>query len=85
VTDSTVAIGSLSEVPTVIPEAGAAFAGSDASPEAVAGRLGAAREAFADLDIVADINGSADYKRHLAGVLLGRATQRALTEALVHA
>ena len=85
VTDSTVAIGSLSEVPTVIPAAGAAFADSDARPEAVAARLGAAREAFADLDIVADINGSADYKRHLAGVLLGRATQRALTEALVHA
>lgn len=82
---STVAVGSLSEIPTVVAAAGQAFDGVEANPEALGSRLDAARDAFGELDVVADLNGSADYKRHLAGVLLGRAAQRALTEALAHA
>lgn len=85
VSAATVVVGSLSEVPTVVEGAGAALVGADARPAAIDERLGAARDAFADLDIVADLNGSADYKRHLAGVLLGRAAQGAMTEALAHA
>jgi carbon-monoxide dehydrogenase medium subunit len=85
VSGSTVVVGSLSEVPTVIAAAGAALDGVAARPEAIAARLPAVAEAFAEVDIVADLNGSADYKRHLAGVLLGRAAQGALTEALAHA
>lgn len=81
----TVVVGSVSEVPIVVGSAGAALAGADGQPEAIEERLAAAREAFADLDIVADVNGSADYKRHLAGVLLGRAAQSALGEALARA
>ena len=45
----------------------------------------AAGEAFGALDVIADHNGSEDYKRHLAGVLLGRAARGALQEALAHA
>ena len=85
VTGCTVVVGSLSEVPTVVAPAGAALDGAEAEPEALESRFGSAREAFGELDIVPDLNGSADYKRHLAGVLLGRAAQRALTEALAHA
>ncbi|HUQ78460.1 MAG TPA: FAD binding domain-containing protein [Patescibacteria group bacterium] len=81
----TIVVGSLSEVPTVVEAAGAALAGAEARAEAIEDRLPTARDAFADLDIVADLNGSADYKRHLAGVLLGRAAERALTEALARA
>ena len=80
-----VAVGSLTEIPTLVADAGAALDGAEARPEAVAERLVASATALDDLDIVADINGSADYKRHLAGVLLGRATQAALTEAIARA
>jgi hypothetical protein len=34
---------------------------------------------------VADLNGEADYKRHLAGVLLGTTGRAALREALANA
>lgn len=82
VTDATVAVGSLTEVPTVVSRAGASLTGR----EIRAGKLGDGRrtgvDVFDDLDIVPDHNGSADYKRHLAGVLLGQAADRALTEAV---
>jgi carbon-monoxide dehydrogenase medium subunit len=82
---TTVAVGSLTEVPTIIPAAGAALDGADARPDALDARLVAARDAFDDLDIVADINGSIDYKRHLAGILVERAARAALTEATARA
>jgi aerobic carbon-monoxide dehydrogenase medium subunit len=83
--NTAVVAGSLSEVPVVLAGAGATIDGADASLQALDARVADARRAFDDLDVVADINGSADYKRHLAGVLLGRAAQSALTEALAHA
>jgi carbon-monoxide dehydrogenase medium subunit len=85
VTGSSVAVGSLSEVPTVVAAAGAALDGVEAVPDAIESRLDRAREALSGLEVVPDLNGSADYKRHLAGVLLGRAAHQALTEALAHA
>lgn len=39
-----------------------------------------AREATADLETVTDHRGSADYRRHLAGVALGRALTRCLDD-----
>jgi hypothetical protein len=44
-----------------------------------------APDAFAGLDAVDDLNGAADYKRHLAGGLLELAARDALREALAHA
>ncbi|HEX7197367.1 MAG TPA: FAD binding domain-containing protein, partial [Candidatus Limnocylindria bacterium] len=73
----TVAVGSLTEVPTVVSTAGAAFRGAEATEEGLDEPVRAAIDAFGGLDIVADLNGSADYKRHLAGVLLGRAVRGA--------
>lgn len=78
---STVAVGSLTEVPTIVDRAAAALDGIEASAEAVGAALDAAGGLFDDLDVGADLNGSADYKRHLAGVLLGRAARGALLEA----
>jgi carbon-monoxide dehydrogenase medium subunit len=83
--DATVAVGSLTEVPTLVPDASAAFRGVEARPEALAGPVGASVDAFGELDVIADLNGSADYKRHLAGILLGRAAHGALLEATAHA
>jgi len=83
--EATVAVGSLTEVPTLVPEAGAAFRGSEARPEALAEPVRTAFEAFGGIDVIADLNGSPDYKRHLAGILLGRAAEGALTEAIAHA
>jgi carbon-monoxide dehydrogenase medium subunit len=80
-----VAVGSLTEVPTLVPAASAAFRGIEAHPEALAGPVRASLDAFGGLDVIADLNGSGDYKRHLAGILLGRAAQGALMEATTHA
>lgn len=80
---ATVAVGSLTEVPELVPGAAAALVGAAAMPDDVGtAALAGATEAFADLDVVADLNGSADYKRHLAAVLLDRAARTACTEAL---
>ncbi len=81
----TVAVGSLTDVPTVVLLAGAALDGTEARAEALDAPIATAVEAFGSLDVAADLNGSADYKRHLAGVLLGRAVRAALSEALTHA
>lgn len=85
VADARVAVGSLTEIPIVVPEAAAALDGCEARSEAVAERLPASASSLDALDVVADINGSAQYKRHLAAVLLGRASKAALTEAMARA
>lgn len=85
VSTATVAVGSLTEVPTIVPRAADVLSGVEARADAIDARLATAGDVFDDLDIVADHNGSADYKRHLATVLLGRAAGRALTEAIARA
>ncbi|HEX5827450.1 MAG TPA: FAD binding domain-containing protein [Candidatus Limnocylindrales bacterium] len=85
VADARVAVGSITEVPMLVPAAAAALAGAGSEAAvAEAARAGAAA-AFADLDAVDDLNGAADYKRHLAGVLLQRAAVAAYREASKHA
>ncbi|MGK2850596.1 MAG: FAD binding domain-containing protein [Candidatus Limnocylindrales bacterium] len=85
VTLARVAVGSLTDVPTVVPRAGDLLTGRETQPGTLGHGLGGTLDVFDDLDIVADHNGSADYKRHLAGVLLGQAADRALTEAIARA
>lgn len=82
---ATVALGSLTEVPTIVEPAGAAFLGVPADLAALDGPVAAAVAALQDVDAVADLNGSADYKRHLAGVLVGRTARAALQEAIADA
>ena len=83
VADAVVAVGSMTETPQLVPAAGAVLAGVAADGAAVdaaaAGPAGAA--AFDALDCIEDLNGSADYKRHLAVALLARAARDALEEA----
>lgn len=85
ISSAAVAVGSLTEVPTLVTAAGSAFEGIEASEAALEPTVSTAAGSFGELDVVADLNGSADYKRHLAGVLLGRAARNALREALAHA
>lgn len=83
--EATVTVGSLADVPTVVEQAATFLAGAEATADGIAA---AAREAVASLDVVdvtPDHNGSPDYKRHLAGELLLRASQDALGEALARA
>lgn len=85
VEDATVAVGSITDVPEIVAAAGAALVGADASNDTFEAVVGRAAEAFVDLDTVEDLNGSADYKRHLAGVLLASTARAAVGEALAHA
>jgi carbon-monoxide dehydrogenase medium subunit len=86
VTAATVAVGSITEVPEVVPEAGAALVGLAADDDAAFdGAVRAAAGPFGALDAVEDLNGSSDYKRHLAAVLLARAARAAVNEAVARA
>ena len=85
ITEATVTVGSLTEVPQVVASVGDGFLGADATEGALDAPVRAASDAFGALDVIADHNGSEEYKRHLAGVLLGRAARGALQEALAHA
>jgi carbon-monoxide dehydrogenase medium subunit len=85
IAEATVTAGSLTDVPTVVPAAVAALVGADADERSLDEPLRRAAEAFGALEVGADHNGSADYKRHLATVLLGRAVRGAVSEALTHA
>jgi carbon-monoxide dehydrogenase medium subunit len=83
-----VAVGSMLEAPALVPDASGALVGTPASgpPNGeLRDAVARAAEAFGRLDAIEDLNGSADYKRHLAGVLLLRAARDAVGEAVAHA
>jgi aerobic carbon-monoxide dehydrogenase medium subunit len=83
VAEARVAVGSLSDRPLLMPGMAAALEGAGSDDIDAAVRR--AHDALSSIDAVADLNGSADYKRHLAGVLLGRAARAALEEATTDA
>lgn len=82
ISGATISVGSCTETPVVLDDAGAALAGAEARPEALQAALGGLDRGLDGLDLVADLNGSVDYKRHLVGVLVARATGAALAEAM---
>lgn len=91
VSEATVTLGSMVDSPMVVDDAGAALVGAPVGDGAAfdadgfGAAIGRSREAFGSVDAIADLNGSADYKRHLAGVLVARAATDAAREALAHA
>jgi carbon-monoxide dehydrogenase medium subunit len=87
VAEANVTAGSLTEIPVPVPGAAASLVGAtlDRDGTDLARALREAGRAFAELDAVPDLNGSADYKRHLAGILLRRAVGDALDEASARA
>lgn len=85
--DATVSLGSMVDFPMLVPGAAQALAGAPADPASGAFNeaLARARAHFEPLDAIGDLDGSPDYKRHLAGVMLGRAARAALSEAAARA
>ena len=77
-----VAIGSMTDFPALVPESAEALVGVPATDDGLDAALPAAAARVQDLDAVEDHNGSADYKRHLASVLLGRVAHAALSEGI---
>ena len=74
-----IALGAVGPTPLLVPEAGAALAGS--SPLADADIDQAAVLAQAAAKPISDMRGSADYRRHLVGVLVKRALRIAIDRA----
>jgi carbon-monoxide dehydrogenase medium subunit len=74
VTAASVAMTNLSDVPVWSAAAGAALVGSDCGPDAVKAAVAAMLE---DINPSADNRGPVEFKRHVAGVVLGRAIARA--------
>ena len=86
VAQARIAVGSITEIPELVPSAARGLIGADATEASVATYArSVAPAAFATVDAVDDLNGAADYKRHLAGVLLEQAALAALREASAHA
>jgi carbon-monoxide dehydrogenase medium subunit len=76
INNATAVVGSISAVPTQSDKADRYLTGSRAQVEK---QLGDAAEALAEAaDPVDDLEGSAEYKRHLIGVFLRRAFAKAL-------
>jgi carbon-monoxide dehydrogenase medium subunit len=72
-----IAVGCVGPVPRRMPEAETRLAGKGVA-ESLAALGEAGRIAGAAADAVSDLHGSADYKEHLVGVLVGRGFRQAL-------
>ena len=75
------AVGSVGVKPVRVPEAEAMLGGLEATRPDPAVLAAAGQAAAEDSDPVADANGSVEYKRHLVGVLVGRAVRGAVADA----
>ncbi len=81
ITSARIAVGSVGPVPARAPEAEAALAGQRPSPRLF---RAAAETAGRTAEILDDLYGSADYKRHIVMVLAARALHDAAARAGVH-
>ncbi len=75
---ASVALTNVGETPLFVEAAGQALAGSGLDDAAVTAAVEAARAAA---EPVSDLRGPADYRRHLAGVMVRRAVERARRRA----
>jgi carbon-monoxide dehydrogenase medium subunit len=78
--EAVVVLGSATERPTRVSSTASELVGRSIA-DAVASAREIGFETFGGVDFVDDLNGRADYKRHLAGVLLERAVRAALIDA----
>lgn len=81
VADARIAVGSVGVKAVRVPVAEAAFIDQDAVRPDPAVLIAAGEAAAEASDPVADSNGSVEYKRHLVGLLVGRAMRAALADA----
>ena len=80
--DARIVLMGVGEGPALALGAAAALDGADPTPDAI---RAAADAAMAELDPPYDIHASADYRRHLVGVLVGRALPVAFERARANA
>lgn len=87
IAEAHVSVGSLTDIPMLVPDVAAALVGApaDAAAGAFNDALLQAKARLGRLDAIGDLDGSPDFKRHLAGVMLGRAASAALSEAAARA
>ena len=76
--EASIAMTNLSETPVYAEAAGAALVGTDLNDDACKAAVAAAIDA---IDPVADNRGPVDFKKHVAGVILRRAIDRAVDRA----
>jgi carbon-monoxide dehydrogenase medium subunit len=79
VAEARLGAGAVSDRPLRLEAAEAALVGSRCEPEALERAIAAARGAVDPSD---GMHASAEYRRHLAGVLCGRSAQRAYAAAV---
>ncbi|MBF9061200.1 xanthine dehydrogenase family protein subunit M [Rhodobacterales bacterium HKCCSP123] len=77
-TAASVAMTNLSDTPVWSEEAGAALVGTSCGPDAVAAAVAACLEAINPTE---DNRGPVEFKRHVAGVIIRRAIERAVSRA----
>jgi carbon-monoxide dehydrogenase medium subunit len=78
VTAASVAMTNLSDTPVFSAAAGAALVGTAGDSEAVKAAVAAALK---DINPTGDNRGPVEFKRHVAGIIIGRAITRALSRA----
>ena len=78
VTQARIAMTNLSDVPVYSEAAGAALVGTDGGAAAITAAMDAMQ---GDIDPGEDNRGPVEFKRHVAGVILKRAIERALSRA----
>ncbi|HDL48471.1 MAG TPA: xanthine dehydrogenase family protein subunit M [Actinobacteria bacterium] len=81
VSDVRVSVGSVGPVPIRVAEAEAGLRDVESGSLELALK-GAAEVTEAVVEPIGDLNGSVEYKRHLAGILVGRAAGRCLRQIL---
>jgi CO/xanthine dehydrogenase FAD-binding subunit len=73
-----VALSSVAPTPLYVPQAGDAIAGRPVNPDSIRAAATAARDAARP---ISDMRGTAEFRRHLCGVLTARALQTAIDRA----
>jgi carbon-monoxide dehydrogenase medium subunit len=78
VTDASIAMTNLGDTPVFSPAAGVALLGTPGDSAAVKAAVAAA---LTDINPTGDNRGPVEFKRHVAGIVIGRAIARALSRA----